>query len=188
MLALAYAAAYPHDVTCLALIGCGTFDEASRNRLQAARGDRTAGAVQQALDAMLAHLPDPDERLREMGNMLLRAYSVDPVVQSLDLEACDAAAYEQTWSDMIRLQEDRTYPAAFEAIHCPAIMLHGAADPHPGRMTWETLTPHIPHLEYREWERCGHYPWLEGSVREEFVMVLRLWLERQAAAASSGTP
>ena len=33
-------------------------------------------------------------------------------------------------------------------------------------------------MRNREWERCGHYPWLEQGVREEFFAVLREWLTR----------
>ena len=39
-----------------------------------------------------------------------------------------------------------------------------------------SLAPYIPQLEYREWERCGHYPWLEKSTHDEFFSVLRTWL------------
>ena len=41
-----------------------------------------------------------------------------------------------------------------------------------------SLAPYLPHLDYREWDRCGHYPWLERAVREEFFSVLREWLLR----------
>ena len=34
----------------------------------------------------------------------------------------------------------------------------------------------MPQLEYREWERCGHHPWREKAVRDEFFAVLRQWL------------
>lgn len=43
-----------------------------------------------------------------------------------------------------------------------------------------SLEPHLPQLEYHEWERCGHYPWLEKAVREEFFAVLREWLTRRS--------
>jgi pimeloyl-ACP methyl ester carboxylesterase len=39
-----------------------------------------------------------------------------------------------------------------------------------------SLAPHIPQLEYHEWERCGHYPWLERAVRDDFFSLLRNWL------------
>jgi pimeloyl-ACP methyl ester carboxylesterase len=77
---------------------------------------------------------------------------------------------------MVRLQGEGVYPAAFAAIKSPVLMLHGAADPHPGEMIRASLAPYIPFLEYREWERCGHYPWLEKATREEFFSVTRKWL------------
>ena len=80
---------------------------------------------------------------------------------------------------MLRLQEEGVYPAALAAIHEPTIMLHGDYDSHPGCMIRASLEPHLPQLEYREWKRCGHYPWLEKAAREEFFIVLHQWLARQ---------
>ena len=74
----------------------------------------------------------------------------------------------ETWGDMVRLQEAGVYPAAFAAFAAPVIMLYGAADPHPGEMIKASLEPYLPQLEYQEWESCGHYPWLEKAVRNEF--------------------
>jgi hypothetical protein len=47
-------------------------------------------------------------------------------------------------------------------------------------MILASLKPYLPEIEYREWERCGHYPWLERAVRDEFFAVLRGWLAQQA--------
>jgi len=60
------------------------------------------------------------------------------------------------------------------------LMLHGADDPHPGTMIRDALRTRIPHLEYKEWARCGHYPWLERDVRAEFFTFLRGWLRRHS--------
>ena len=34
-------------------------------------------------------------------------------------------------------------------------------------------------LEFHQWERCGHTPWTERYVREEFFSILRAWLTRR---------
>jgi pimeloyl-ACP methyl ester carboxylesterase len=120
--------------------------------------------------------PDPDERLAAMGDLMLPVYSCEPVAGGLEVESCDARAHHETWRDMLRLQEEGVYPAAFAAIEAPVLMLHGAVDPHPGRLIRESLAPHLPQLEYHEWARCGHYPWLEQTVRDDFFAVLRRWL------------
>jgi pimeloyl-ACP methyl ester carboxylesterase len=79
---------------------------------------------------------------------------------------------------MVRLQDEGVYPAAFRSITAPTIMLHGRDDPHPGRMVHESLRPFVRRLEYVEWDRCGHYPWLERDACKEFYRVLRRWLKR----------
>jgi pimeloyl-ACP methyl ester carboxylesterase len=48
-------------------------------------------------------------------------------------------------------------------------------------MIRDSLLPHIPNLEYHEWQPCGHYPWLEAAVHEEFFALLRDWLARHAS-------
>jgi pimeloyl-ACP methyl ester carboxylesterase len=183
MLALAYAAAHPGRVASLALVGCGTFDEAARERLRALYEGRLDAGLRRRLDGLAEEYPDPDQRLRALGRLLLRPYSYDVAGEELEVEACDARAHRETWEDMVRLQERGVYPAAFAAISEPVLMLHGAVDPHPGALVRAGLEPYLPQLEYHEWARCGHYPWLEKAVREEFFAVLRQWLARHSPRA-----
>ena len=183
MLALAYAAAHPGSVAALVLIGCGTFDLVAREHMRQAIDRRMDDALRQRLERLAEEAPDPDARLSLMGDLLLPLYSHDLVADDHEdaAEAADACGHHETWEDMLRLQEAGVYPGAFRAIHVPVLMLHGAADPHPGRMIRAILQPFLPQLEYREFERCGHYPWLERAAREEFHAVLREWLGRRLA-------
>jgi pimeloyl-ACP methyl ester carboxylesterase len=168
MLALAFSAEHAEAAGPIVLIGCGTFDTASRARMQEIVAERTAG------------MPLP-EAPRERARALLPAYSYEPASDDLEIAAFHPRDHQESWADMVRLQEAGAYPAAFRAIRSPVLMLHGAADPHPGRMILDSLRPHIPAIEYREWERCGHYPWLERHAREEFFAVLRDWLTARTA-------
>jgi pimeloyl-ACP methyl ester carboxylesterase len=177
MLALAYAAAHPGQVRAIALIGCGTFDPAARNRMREICDRRMTPALRQRLQRLPEEIPDPDECLQARGSLLEPLYSYD-VIASDDEETadCDARANQETWNDMLRLQAEGVYPASFASITVPVIMLHGADDPHPGRMIRAGLAPFLPQLEYREWKHCGHYPWREREAREGFFTVLREWL------------
>jgi pimeloyl-ACP methyl ester carboxylesterase len=103
-----------------------------------------------------------------------------------EVDESERGAGSETWDDMVRLQSEGVYPAAFAAVKSPALMLHGAEDPHPGRMIRASLQPYMPQLEYRERARCGHYPWLEKATRDEFFSVLRNWLSD--AMTPSGPP
>jgi pimeloyl-ACP methyl ester carboxylesterase len=152
MLALAYTAAHPQSAAAVGLVGCGTFDLGARARLTEVLAQRRAR--RRPYD--FAPISSP--------------YEDDPP------EPFDEAAYAQTWDDMVRLQHEGVYPQAFAAIRAPVLMIHGNDDPHPGAMIRDSLTPHLPHLEYRALTRCGHSPWIERFAREEFFAILKAWL------------
>jgi pimeloyl-ACP methyl ester carboxylesterase len=164
MLALAYAAEHPDHVGCLALVGCGTLTQCIRE--------------------LAGEYLDPDEHLRAVGRLVQRIDSYDPTPAIDETLTCDARAHEETWQDMLRLQTESVYPAAFKQINVPVIMLHGADDPHPGRLICASLKSHLPQLEYVELQQCGHYPWLERAAHMHFFRRLRAWLIQHAPRTS----
>jgi pimeloyl-ACP methyl ester carboxylesterase len=176
MLALAYAAAHPERTGPIVLVGCGTFDRASRARFRSSVEEKIEPALRRRMAHARASISDPNERLRALAGLLLPVYAVDPITDDLELGEVDARANRETWTDMVRLQEEGRYPASFSAITSAVLMLHGIDDPHPGRMVRASLAPYIPQIEYHEWERCGHYPWMERTVSSDFFRVLRAWL------------
>lgn len=180
MLALAYAAAYPEHAGPVVLIGCGTFDPVARSEMCKTIDERMSPETKRELESMPDKIPDPDARLNAMGRLLEPAYSCEPITEG-EGEPCDARAYEETWTDMLQLQESGAYPAAFVAIQTPVLMLHGAEDPHPGSMIRDSLLPSVPQLEYVELACCGHYPWREAAAREPFYATLRQWLKSKLA-------
>ncbi len=178
MLALAYAAQHPDRVASVVLIGSGTFTIEARERMRAILDARTDASLRQRVRMLNEERADPNERLGRRARLTLPLYSYDLSSSDPGFEACDARAHQETWDDMMRLQEIGVYPQAFETIRAPVVMLHGAADPHPGEMIRASLEPYVPQLEYVQWERCGHYPWLEPTVRDDFFRVMIEWLHR----------
>jgi pimeloyl-ACP methyl ester carboxylesterase len=183
MLALSYAAAHPERADRLALVSCGTYDEASRAAFRtafAARLGEDGRARMNALRARLADSTDPavrDRIVTQLGETAGRAQSVDalPDDEAADLPA-DSAGHDETWRDVLALQARGEEPAAFAAIRAPVRMFHGAEDPHPGPSTRDVLRLHVPHLEYEEFADCGHSPWRERRAREPFLAALSAWL------------
>lgn len=180
MLALAYSAAHPQAVRSLVMIGCGTFDKDARAKLLEVQNARMTDDFKRRLGDLEKKYPDESVRIGVMGKMFQRLYAYE-LLPANELAAFDAAEYDakahtQTWDDMVRQQELGVYPASFEKIVAPAIMLHGDHDVHPSEMIFKSLRQHIPHLEYEHWEKCGHDPWLERHVREDFFKVLKQWL------------
>ena len=189
MLALCYAAAHPNDAGPIVLVGSGTFDQVSRARMKEIFRDRTDRQLEDRLIAVNASGGSAAEihmkRLR-----LTRDLSVydrlKPWPEKQEYEPLDVKAHEETWSDMMRLQADGTYPKAFSTITSQVLMLHGDYDPHPGPMIYESLRPFIRALEYRELARCGHSPWLERFAQAEFFSILRAWLLERSSTLKFG--
>jgi pimeloyl-ACP methyl ester carboxylesterase len=186
MLALAYAAAHPTSVGPLVLVGCGTFDPVARARMWVTLEERMGNKLRHRLDHLAEEFPDPGDQLTKRLELTRGLYTYAPiaVVQEEGAgEPFDVRAHTETWADMVRLQEAGVYPAAFAAITSPVLMLHGTYDPHPGPMIRASLAPYLPQLEYRGWERCGHWPWSEKYVHDEFFAVLYEWLAQQTASS-----
>ena len=175
MLVLAYAAAHPGMAGPIVLVCSGTFDLAARDRLTANLAKQMDEGTRKRFERT-QQLRDPNDRFRALGSLFLKLYSYDLATTDQEIEESEPGSNHETWEDMVRLQNEGVYPAAFAAIKSPVLMLHGAVDPHPGNMIRASLERYIPQLEYREWERCGHYPWLEKAARDEFFSVLRNWL------------
>jgi len=179
MLALAFGAAHPEHARAIALVGCGTFDPVARSALMGTIDRRMTAAIAAGLAAMQL-CADPDDALTDSGALIAPLYTWDPLPPVPDAPAIrgDHRGHGESWRDMIRCQEQGLYPAAFTAIRCPLLMLHGRFDPHPGPMIRDSLLPHLPQLEYRELGGCGHDPWRERRAREPFFGELRAWLTR----------
>jgi pimeloyl-ACP methyl ester carboxylesterase len=184
MLGLPYAALHPERVSTLALVGCGTYDESSRALYRAAVAGCLGPAEAQRVDALERRLgevrttTERDEILAEIGAIHTRAESCDPIPLADPVGPLppDEAGNRETWEDVLRLQREGTEPERFRSIRVPVIMLHGDTDPHPGPSTRDTLRAFVPQLEYVEFERCGHQPWVERRAREAFLGTLRRWL------------
>jgi pimeloyl-ACP methyl ester carboxylesterase len=176
MLALAYGAAHPETIGPLVLVGCGTFDVSARAIFKKTMAERMDDATQTRLRQ--AERLNRDKALKASAEALTPIYSYDPITSAHADDEVDAQAHDETWNDMLRLQAEGFYPAAFAAIKSPVLMVHGTFDPHPGRLIRAGLQPHLPQLEYCELDRCGHYPWLERHAADRFFSLLREWLQQ----------
>jgi pimeloyl-ACP methyl ester carboxylesterase len=178
-LALCYATEHPERARAIVLVCSGTWDRQARARMNEIMAERTTPELQATLDAISSEVKEPDEALRLRAELKNKLYEYDALDMPDETIAVDARSNQETWGDLVRLQEERVYPAAFSAIKSPVLMLHGAHDPHPGPLIRDSLMPHIPHLEYVELGRCGHDPWRERYGRDEFFRVLREWLAKE---------
>ena len=179
MLALTYAARHPSDVQRLILIGCGTFDSRSREVYEAAMAERMDADQRRRFEDLTARMAaEPDrgrrnELFAELGSLSTRIQAFDPLATGSEDETfCDEAGFRETWRDAVSLQQQGIQPAEFARIEAPVTMIHGDADPHPGRLIFESLGPFVRDIQYRELPRSGHTPWIERHAREAFYELL----------------
>jgi pimeloyl-ACP methyl ester carboxylesterase len=144
-------------------------------------GGRQAAALRREM-AEAAGDDERDRLLGDLGKLLGRAQAVDPLPEEEGEPLwVDARGNAETWEDVLRLQAEGIEPAAFAAVSCPVLMLHGDEDPHPGPATCDLLRSCIPQIRYRGFARCGHRPWAERHAREPFLAALREWLGEPGA-------
>jgi pimeloyl-ACP methyl ester carboxylesterase len=180
MLALVFASRHPDRVSALVLIGCGTFDPHARARLQQSLEQRTTPELLARLADLETEIPDEAERFVQAHRESDSLYTYCRADDADDpIEQFDPTGHLESWSDMVRLQASGAVPAEFASIDCPVLMLHGTYDPHPGAMIRDSLKAYVPHLEYHEFEKCGHSPWVEEHARDRFLATARRWLEQQ---------
>ena len=178
MLALTYAARHPDEIASLVLIGCGTFDAHAREVCQDSMEKRMDAHDRnriRRIHARLASEEDPvrrNELFAQFGAIYTRIQSCNPLHLSTEVLVHDEAGFRQTWNDALFLQERGVQPAEFEAIKARVTMIHGEDDPHPGELIFESLTPFVRDIRYREIQRCGHIPWIEREARDVFYPLL----------------
>lgn len=175
MLALAYAVEHPRDAGPIVLVGCSTFDKESRGVGIKIREERIAQHIAKHPEFADDLNLDSNDRIMKWHDMTDTYRPIPSIHQTQDI-GFDAKAHSETWNDMLRCQENGLYPPSFSCIISPVIMMHGSYDPHPGKMIRDSLKPHIPQLEYREFEKCGHQPSIEAFARDEFFTVMHDWL------------
>lgn len=184
MLGLSFAARFPERVSDLILVGCGTYDTATRalfkQTLDQRMGDEGRRRIH-ALQDRLAMESDKNRRdaiLGELGAayMQLESYDLLDAPPTGDELPADDAGHTETWNDALRLQQEWIEPAIFRKISARVLMIHGDIDPHPGAETHALLRRFIPHIEYIQLDRCGHEPWRERHAHSRFVELVRTWL------------
>lgn len=174
MLALSYASRFPSAVDRLLLVGCGTYDVDARSSYQRTMRQRLGEEGAAWVDRWERELDaeqDPQKRGELFARLIPRytgAQAYDEAPEERPEEAVDAQGMRETWEDVERLQAEGVEPAAFRAITCPVLLLHGEEDPHPGAMIARSLRPFLPQLSFLPLPRCGHRPWLERQAADPF--------------------
>jgi pimeloyl-ACP methyl ester carboxylesterase len=171
----------------LVLVGSAPFEQRYVPAMTATRLARLTAAERQRVEALRAALndattadtADQDATFAELGGLLTRADTFDPLPAAeappprLPQRAGQSEIYQQVWTAAARLRAQGTLLERTRELRCPVVAIHGDHDPHPAAGVREPLERTLSDFRFVLLDRCGHEPWRERHARDRFYALLR---------------
>ena len=107
------------------------------------------------------------------GDLMDKADSFAPLPHDSEILPCSPEIYQQVWAEASKMRSSGELLQLGEKIRCPVVAIHGEYDPHPAAGVQEPLDRKIKDFRFIILERCGHHPWLERQVKQNFYDALR---------------
>jgi len=168
---------YPSEVSRLIMIGSGTFLEEYAGNIMTTRIQRLTVNEKTELTSLLTSLEDStlkdkDTTFRKAANLIRKADSYSPIDLSVSMIQCRYDIFQSIWKEAEDLRKTGELLKMAENIMCPVTAIHGDYDPHPPAGITEPLSGLIKDFKFILLKKCGHEPWNEKNVREEFYRIL----------------
>lgn len=116
--------------------------------------------------------PDRDLLFAEVGELLSKADSFDPLPAKSEVIRYCYDIYRSVWSEAQEVRSSGRLTELARNIECPVVAIHGDFDPHPAAGVEAPLSRWLRDFRLVLLRRCGHSPWLERAARKEFYAVL----------------
>ena len=177
MLSFVLAAHSPSLVRKLVLVSSGVFEEKYAERISGTRLSRLTEGEADTLYSLTKDLHDPsatdkNRLFAELGSLLSRADSFDPLPCESEIIECQYGIYRSVWEDAQELRSSGKLVALGRHIQCPVVAIHGDYDPHPAAGVRTPLSVVLKDFRFILLEKCGHRPWLERSAGDKFYAIL----------------
>ena len=177
MLSFVLAAQSPPLVRKLILISSGAFEEKYAERITGTRLSRLTEEEVNTVYSLSTALDDPNatdkNRLfAELGSLLSRADSLDPLPCENEIIECQYDIYRSVWRDAQELRSGGALLALGRRIQCPVVAIHGDYDPHPAAGIRVPLSAVLKDFTFILVEKCGHSPWIERAAKDRFYSIL----------------
>jgi len=178
MLSFIFTAGYPSLVKKLILIASGPYEEKYAPAIMDTRLSRLGAAEKETALTLMKNLDNPAEGdknslLAQLGGLLFRADSYDPLPHSSEVRQYRYDIYQSVWEQAIKLRKSGELMELGHKIKCQVVAIHGDYDPHPVEGIKNLLPRILKDFKLILLEKCGHYPWLERHARDRFYQVLK---------------
>jgi pimeloyl-ACP methyl ester carboxylesterase len=177
MLSFVLAAQSPSLVKKLILVSSGVFEDRYAERIMETRLSRLTAEEVDRVHSLSRALdrPDPPDKNRvfaELGSLLSRADSSDPLPCEDEIIECQYDIYRSVWRDAQELRSSGGILALGSDIRCPVLAIHGDYDPHPAAGVRTPLSGALKDFRFILLEKCGHRPWIERAATDRFYDIL----------------
>lgn len=176
-LSFIFTAENPSLVKKLIIVGSGPFETSYATHIMTTRLNRLCTKDQAKLQSLLNDLNDPTHKNKnaiftELGTFISRVDSHDPLpYQDTHLES-NYTIYKAVDTEAKELRRSGKLLAFGKQIQCPVVAIHGDYDPHPSEGVQKPLSRMLKNFRFILLKNCGHTPWNERNVREEFYKIL----------------
>ncbi|MFA6263733.1 MAG: alpha/beta hydrolase [Candidatus Babeliales bacterium] len=176
-LSFIFAARNPSLVKKLILVSSGPFEASYATNIMKTRLNRLSIEDQAKLQSLLNTLNDSvsknkDATFTQLGKYIARADSYDPLPHQAAQHEGNYAIYKAVDAEAKELRRSGKLLTFGKQIQCPVIAIHGDYDPHPYEGVQKPLSGVLKSFRFILLKNCGHTPWNERDVHEEFYRLL----------------
>jgi pimeloyl-ACP methyl ester carboxylesterase len=171
-----FASRYPVLLKKLILISSGAFESKYNNDLISIRLNRLSQQDRKEAARLISIINSDnsdDDTLKRFGKLMSIADSCDYISADNDNVNLDLAIYKSVWEEASRLRETNELINCAEKIKCPVVAIHGDYDSHPIDGVEKPLSAKLSNFKMIRIKKCGHTPWKERYIKDEFFNILR---------------
>jgi pimeloyl-ACP methyl ester carboxylesterase len=177
-LSFIFAAKNHEFVKKLILIGSGPYEEKYAAKILETRLKRLSKMEWAEAESLIEVLNNPTQKNRKSEFIRLNT-----LFSKTDTYASATGEYEpidfrpdifhNVWKDGAELRKSGRLLEIGKHIRCPVVAIHGDYDPHPAEGVQKPLNAILKNFRFIMLERCGHKPWVEREVKEQFFRILK---------------
>lgn len=178
-LSFIFAARYPSLVKKLILVASGPFEGKYARKIMDTRISRLTIKERYELLGLADTLSDVDNKNKDiafarLGELMSKTDSFDrlPLERNEDRAELRADIHHSVWAEADELRNSGKLLEYGKLIQCPVIAIHGDYDPHPAEGVEIPLRETIMDFRFILLKDCGHDPWMERNVRDQFYQIL----------------
>lgn len=169
------AARHPSFVKKLILIDSGPFEEEYAAGIMEKRLSRLSPS-QQKETMLLMSVINSNAKVKDaiarFGELMAMSDSYDPLPHKNEVLSHNMNIYRNVWEEASKMRKKGELLKLASSIRCPVTAIHGDYDPHPAEGVKIPLANVIKDFRFILLEKCGHRPWLERNVKQEFYSIL----------------